>query len=88
LLRYDGPVYLLTLAPTRAGKGVGTVIPKLLAAERSVLVIDPRGENAKIAGELRRRFGDVHRACPDAKFVRKPLVSGVFRQEALPPLPF
>lgn len=60
LLRYDGPAHLLTLAPTRAGKGVGTVIPNLLAAERSVLVIDPKGENSRIAGEVRRRFGDLH----------------------------
>ena len=60
LLRYEGPAHLITLAPTRAGKGVGTVIPNLLAAERSVLVIDPKGENARIAGEARRRFGTVH----------------------------
>ena len=60
LLRYDGPAHLITLAPTRAGKGVGTVIPNLLAAKRSVLVIDPKGENARIAGEARRRFGTVH----------------------------
>ena len=60
LLRYDGPAHLITLAPTRAGKGVGTVIPNLLAAERSVLVIDPKGENARIAREARRRFGTVH----------------------------
>ena len=60
LLRYDGPAHLLTLAPTRAGKGVGTVIPNLLAAERSVLVIDPKGENARIAGAARERFGTVH----------------------------
>ncbi|PKP67870.1 MAG: hypothetical protein CVT83_07705, partial [Alphaproteobacteria bacterium HGW-Alphaproteobacteria-5] len=60
LLRYDGPAHLITLAPTRAGKGVGTVIPNLLAADRSVLVIDPKGENARIAGEARRRFGTVH----------------------------
>jgi type IV secretion system protein VirD4 len=60
LLRYDGPAHLLTLAPTRAGKGVGTVIPNLLLAERSVLVIDPKGENAKVAGEARKRFGAVH----------------------------
>lgn len=60
VLRYDGPAHLLTLAPTRAGKGVGTVIPNLLLAERSVLVIDPKGENAKIAGEARKRFGAVH----------------------------
>ena len=60
LLRYDGPAHLITLAPTRAGKGVGTVIPNLLAVDRSVLVIDPKGENARIAGEARRRFGAVH----------------------------
>jgi len=60
LLRYDGPAHLLTLAPTRAGKGVGTVIPNLLTANRSVLVIDPKGENARIAGDARRRFGRVH----------------------------
>ena len=60
LLRYDGPAHLITLAPTRAGKGVGTVIPNLLAVDRSVLVIDPKGENARIAGEARRRFGTTH----------------------------
>ena len=60
LLRYDGPAHLITVAPTRAGKGVGTVIPNLLAVDRSVLVIDPKGENAQIAGEARRRFGTVH----------------------------
>ncbi|MEM6899807.1 MAG: type IV secretory system conjugative DNA transfer family protein, partial [Pseudomonadota bacterium] len=60
LLRYDGPAHLITLAPTRAGKGIGTVIPNLLAVDRSVLVIDPKGENARIAGEARRRFGTVH----------------------------
>ncbi|MEL6859996.1 MAG: type IV secretory system conjugative DNA transfer family protein [Pseudomonadota bacterium] len=60
LLRYDGPAHLITLAPTRAGKGVGTVIPNLLAVDRSVLVIDPKGENARIAGEARQRFGTIH----------------------------
>ncbi|WP_405049038.1 type IV secretory system conjugative DNA transfer family protein [Roseobacter fucihabitans] len=60
LLSYDGPAHLITLAPTRAGKGVGTVIPNLLAVERSVLVVDPKGENARIAGAARERFGTVH----------------------------
>ena len=75
LLRYDGPAHLLTLAPTRAGKGVGTVIPNLLAVDRSVLVIDPKGENGEaasrkrsggafrcrtITGTARERFGTVH----------------------------
>ena len=57
LLRYDGPAHLLTIAPTRSGKGVGTIIPNLLSADRSVLVVDPKGENARIAARARGKFG-------------------------------
>jgi type IV secretion system protein VirD4 len=60
LLRYDGPAHLMTMAPTRTGKGVGTIIPNLITTERSVICIDPKGENAKIAGRARRNFGPVH----------------------------
>ncbi len=60
LLRYDGPAHLLTMAPTRTGKGVGTIIPNLLTADRSVICIDPKGENARIAGRAREKFGPVH----------------------------
>jgi len=60
LLRYDGRANLLTMAPTRTGKGVGTIIPNLLTADRSVICIDPKGENARIAGRARQTFGPVH----------------------------
>ena len=60
LLRYDGPAHLLTMAPTRTGKGVGTIVPNLLTADRSVICIDPKGENARIAGRARQKFGPVH----------------------------
>ncbi|MHB0953239.1 MAG: type IV secretory system conjugative DNA transfer family protein [Allorhizobium sp.] len=60
LLRYDGPAHLMTIAPTRTGKGVGTIIPNLLTADRSVICIDPKGENARITGRARERFGPVH----------------------------
>jgi type IV secretion system protein VirD4 len=59
LLRYAGPAHLLTIAPTRSGKGVGTVLPNLLAADRPVVCVDPKGENARIAARARRRFGPV-----------------------------
>jgi len=59
LLRYDGPAHLLTMAPTRTGKGVGTIIPNLLTAERSVICIDPKGENTKVTGRARAQFGPV-----------------------------
>ena len=48
------------MAPTRTGKGVGTIIPNLLTADRSVICIDPKGENARIAGRARETFGPAH----------------------------
>lgn len=60
LLRYAGAAHLLTMAPTRSGKGVGTIIPNLLTLDRSVICIDPKGENARIAGRARSLFGKVH----------------------------
>ncbi|MDP9730199.1 UNVERIFIED_ORG: type IV secretory pathway TraG/TraD family ATPase VirD4 [Rhizobium sp. SORGH_AS260] len=59
-LRYDGPAHLLTMAPTRTGKGVGTIIPNLLTADRSLICVDPKGENARITGSARQKFGPVH----------------------------
>ena len=60
LLRYDGPAHLITIAPTRSGKGVGTIIPNLLTANRSVVCIDPKGENARVTMRQREAFGPVH----------------------------
>ncbi len=60
LMRYDGPAHLLTMAPTRTGKGVGAIIPNLLTSDRSVICIDPKGENAKIAGRAHEQFGSVN----------------------------
>ena len=60
LLRYSGPSHLLTIAPTRTGKGVGTIIPNLLDYPGSVICIDPKGENARITARHRARFGPVH----------------------------
>lgn len=60
LLRYAGQAHLLTIAPTRSGKGVGAIIPNLLTADRSVLCIDPKGENARVTARARGRFGPVY----------------------------
>jgi type IV secretion system protein VirD4 len=56
-LHYTGDRHLLTVAPTRAGKGVSAIIPNLLSYRGSALVIDPKGENAMISA-LRRGRGD------------------------------
>ena len=53
ILRYDGPGHVLTVAPTRAGKGVGAVVPNLLDHPGPVLVTDPKGENLAITARWR-----------------------------------
>lgn len=59
-LFFDGPEHLLTVAPTRSGKGVSVIIPNLLTVNRSVICIDPKGENAQITARRRSAFGPVH----------------------------
>ena len=43
-LRHEGPEHVLTFAPTRSSKGVGTVVPTLLSWPASVVVHDIKGE--------------------------------------------
>jgi type IV secretion system protein VirD4 len=49
--------HLLSVAPTRSGKGVSLIIPNLLLYWGSAIVIDPKGENAWITAEYRRKMG-------------------------------
>lgn len=51
---YSGDRHLLTIAPSRSGKGINVVIPNLFAYDGSVLVTDPKGENAMITADHRR----------------------------------
>jgi type IV secretion system protein VirD4 len=44
-LRHDGPEHIMAFAPTRSGKGVGLVLPTLLAWPHSALIYDIKGEN-------------------------------------------
>lgn len=53
LLRYDGGGHCLTLAPSRAGKGVGVIVPNLLTYSGSVLVTDLKGENCAVSARWR-----------------------------------
>lgn len=59
LLRYNGQAHVMTIAPTRSGKGVSSIIPNLLSVDRSMLIVDPKGENAKITARARAKFGKV-----------------------------
>jgi type IV secretion system protein VirD4 len=57
LLRYDGDGHVLTVAPTRSGKGIGGIIPNLLCDPTSMLVTDPKGENFAVTARARRAMG-------------------------------
>lgn len=54
---YSGDMHALTIAPTRAGKGATAIIPNLLSLNSSILVIDPKGENARRTAARRQRMG-------------------------------
>ncbi|WP_375790727.1 conjugal transfer protein TraG [Bradyrhizobium sp. vgs-9] len=58
-LRHDGPEHVLCFAPTRSGKGVGLVVPSLLAWPGSAIVHDIKGENWQLTGGFRSRHGRV-----------------------------
>lgn len=53
----QGEGHLMTIAPTGAGKGTGSIIPTLLRYPGPVIVIDPKGENAAITARRRRELG-------------------------------
>src|SRR5438445_5161271 len=57
LLRVVGEGHVLTVAPTRSGKGVSAVIPNLPDYPGSVLVTDPKGENYAVTARWRRGLG-------------------------------
>lgn len=61
LLRFaDAEGSMVVFAPQGSGKGVGIVVPNLLAYPGSVICTDPKGENHAITGRTRGRFGAVY----------------------------
>lgn len=60
--RYIEPRHLLAFGPTRSGKGATVICPALLrGVPHSVLLIDPKGQNAAVTARRRRELGqDVH----------------------------
>ncbi len=50
-------VSTLIFAPTGAGKGVSLILPFLFLCRDSVVVLDYKGENARLSGKFRARLG-------------------------------
>ena len=62
--------FVMLIAPTRSGKGVGTIIPNLLNWSQSVICVDIKGENFDVTSGFRARHGqEVYKFAPfDDKF--------------------
>jgi type IV secretion system protein VirD4 len=57
--------FVMLVAPTRSGKGVGTIIPNLLNWNQSVIVVDIKGENFDVTSGYRARHGqEVYKWAP------------------------
>lgn len=56
-LMFGGQQFVILAAPTRAGKGVGIVIPNLLTYPDSVVVLDVKQENYDITAGFRAKHG-------------------------------
>lgn len=54
-LRHSGPEHVLCYAPTRAGKGVGLVVPTLLSWSASAVITDLKGELWALSAGWRKK---------------------------------
>jgi type IV secretion system protein VirD4 len=60
-ISYRGDRHLLTVAPTRSGKGACAIIPNLLIdSDHSIICIDPKGQNAAVTTRARGKVGSVY----------------------------
>lgn len=57
LVRFDGDGHIMVFAPTGAGKGIGFVQPNLAEYRGSMVVLDPKGENAIVSARHRQKIG-------------------------------
>lgn len=69
-LRLPGTRHALLAAPTRSGKGVGAVIPNLLAYEGSMVVLDIKQEAFDITSKWRSKLGPTFLFNPFAEDLR------------------
>ncbi len=55
-IRHEGAEHVITIAPTRSGKGVGLVVPTLLSWTDSSIIHDIKGENWQLTSGWRSTF--------------------------------
>ncbi len=70
---YTDDRHLVTFGPTRSGKGATVIVQALAHAEHSMVVIDPKGQNAAVTARRRRAMGqDVYILNPFGLHIEDP----------------
>lgn len=78
LIGWKDDRHVMTIAGSRAGKGVSLIVPNLLLYEGSALVFDPKGENARKTAERRGRGVEGKKGLGQDVYVIDPFrVSGI-----------
>jgi type IV secretion system protein VirD4 len=67
LVCHQGGTNTLTIAPTRSGKGVGSIIPTCLSYPQSMIIFDPKGELFEATAGFRRQFSRILKFSPISK---------------------
>jgi len=64
-LMMDDAKFVMLVAPTRSGKGVGIIIPNLLNWNQSCIVVDIKGENFDVTSGFRAKHGqEIYKFAP------------------------
>lgn len=71
LVCYNTNVCGMLLAPSRAGKGISTIITTILVYPNSMLIFDPKAENFEITSGYRRKFSYIIRFDPTSYITTK-----------------
>lgn len=66
-IRHGGPEHVLVFAPTRSGKGVGTVVPTLLTWPASVVIYDIKKGLWELTAGWRQKFSHCWRFEPTGR---------------------
>lgn len=64
LICHAGTSHTLVIAPTRSGKGVGTVVPTCCSYRESMIIFDPKGELYNMTAGYRQKFSRVIKFSP------------------------
>lgn len=64
LICHAGTSHTLVIAPTRSGKGVGTVVPTCVSYRESMIIFDPKGELYNMTAGYRKKFSHVIKFSP------------------------